>query len=150
MLVLDTPEDLKSYVGRELGVTDWVVIDQNRIDKFAEATGDDAWIHVDKERASRELPGGKTIAHGFLTLSLVVGLKTYRIERYARGLNYGTNKVRFISMVPEGARVRLRQKLLDLEARKDGGLMATLESTIEVEGETNPAMVAETMSVLYP
>jgi acyl dehydratase len=150
MLEVDTPRDLARYVGKELGVSDWVVIDQERIDKFADATGDHAWVHVDVERARRELPTGTTIAHGFLTLSLVIGLKTYEVARYSRGLNYGTNRVRFTNMVPAGARVRLRQKLLSLDETKDGAFRATIESTMEIEGQAKPALVAETMSVLYP
>lgn len=99
MLVIEKPSDLKNYVGKELGVSDWLTVDQERIDKFADATGDHQWIHVDVERAKRELPTRNTIAHGYLTLSLIAGLKTYEIKNRSRGINYGSNKVRFTSVI---------------------------------------------------
>ncbi len=116
MLTVDSPGAMKALVGKELGVSEWMTIDQARIDKFAEATGDFQWIHVDVERAKKEMPGGKTIAHGFLTLSLVAGLggQTHDIKNRSRGINYGSNKVRFTSPVPVGSRVRLKQKLLNV------------------------------------
>ena len=108
MLVLDKPQDLKDYVGKELGVSDWLAIDQDRINQFADATGDHQWIHVDVERAQRELPIGNTIAHGFLTLSLIPMLvaEIFTITSKTRGINYGLNRVRFTGMVPAGSRVR--------------------------------------------
>jgi acyl dehydratase len=121
------------------------------IDKFAEATGDHQWIHVDVERARRELPGGTTIAHGYLTLSLLPRLAPtlMTITGRKRGINYGSNKVRFISPVPAGARVRLRQRLVNAEETADGGVRITSEMTMEVEGGARPAMVAETLGVVY-
>src|SRR5665213_4377382 len=112
-----TFDDLASLVGQETGVSDWVLIDQDRINKFADATGDHQWIHVDVERAKREMPGGKTIAHGFLTLSLIAGLahQTHDIRRRSRGINYGSDRVRFTAPVPSGSRVRLHQKLVKVE-----------------------------------
>ena len=117
MIVVERPADMKAHIGQELGVSEWVKVDQTMIDKFADATGDHQWIHVDIERAKKEMPDGKTIAHGFLTLSLVAGLggETHEITKRSRGINYGSNKVRFTSPVPVGARVRLRQKLLKVE-----------------------------------
>ena len=105
MLELERPADLAQYVGKEIGVSDWVTVDQALIDKFADATGDHQWIHVDVERAKREMPGGKTIAHGYLTLSLVprLGQTLYRVKHRSRGLNYGSNRVRFTGQVPAGA-----------------------------------------------
>ena len=150
MLEIESPEHLKNYVGKELGVSDWITVDQERINKFAEATGDHQWIHVDVERAKRELPTKNTIAHGYLTLSLIAGLPTYKIANSSRGINYGSNKVRFTNMVPAGSRVRLRQKLLSVEETKDGGFRTTTESTIEIEGQQRPALVAETMGIVYP
>lgn len=150
MLELETPADLKNYLGKELGVSDWVVVDQDRINKFADATGDHQWIHVDVERAKRELPTKNTIAHGYLTLSLLAGLPTYRIKRKSRGINYGSNRVRFTNMVPAGARVRLRSKLKSVEETKDGGFRLTVENVMEIEGQERPALVAETMSIVYP
>ena len=150
MLTIESPQHLKNYLGKELGVSDWVTVDQERINKFAEATGDFQWIHVDVERAKRELPTKNTIAHGYLTLSLIAGLKTFEVANRSRGINYGSNKVRFTNMVPAGARVRLRQTLKSVEETKDGGFRTTMESVMEIEGQEKPALIAETMGVVYP
>lgn len=150
MLEIESPQKLKDYVGKELGVSDWVTVDQERINKFAEATGDFQWIHIDVERAKRELPTKNTIAHGYLTLSLIAGLRTFDVKNRSRGINYGSNKVRFTNMVPAGARVRLRQTLKSVEETKDGGFRTTMESVMEVEGQSKPALIAETMGIVYP
>jgi acyl dehydratase len=152
MLKLEAPKDLLEHVGRELGPSEWLIVTQQMIDTFAEATGDHQWIHVDVERARREMPGGKTIAHGYLTLSLLPRLAPtlMTIAKRRRGLNYGSNKIRFISPVPAGARIRLRQKLLKAEPVEDNGIRLTSQMTMEVEGSERPAMVAETISVVYP
>ncbi|MEM7018335.1 MAG: MaoC family dehydratase, partial [Pseudomonadota bacterium] len=125
-------------------------IDQDRINQFADATGDHQWIHLDTERAATEMPGGKTIAHGFLTLSLIPMLTggMMKMENVTRGINYGCNKVRFTNMVPVGSRVRARQVLKNAE-EKSGGIQLTSEVTIELEGAERPACVAETLSVVY-
>jgi acyl dehydratase len=151
MLTLETPKDVFSHLGQTLGPSEWLTVTQDMIDKFAEATGDHQWIHVDVERAKREMPGGKTIAHGYLTLSLLPRLAPtlMKIEKRRRGINYGSNKIRFISPVPAGSRIRLRQRLVNAEETKDGGIRITSEMTIEVEGNERPAMVAETMGVVY-
>src|SRR5579862_1212089 len=127
------PNEMQKYVGQEIGVSDWVEITQDRINQFAEATGDHQWIHVDVERAKKEMPGGKTIAHGYLTLSLIPWLTggMLRIEGVTRGINYGSNKVRFTNMVAVGSRVRARQKLTAAEPRA-GGMQLTNEVTIEI------------------
>jgi acyl dehydratase len=140
--------DLGTLVGHEVGVSDWVRIDQDRVNTFAEATGDHQWIHVDVERATREIGG--PIAHGYLTLSLIPMLSAglLNLQGVTRGINYGSNKVRFTSMVRVGKRVRLRQKLLSAEP-KSGGVQLINECTIEIEGEERPACVAETISVVY-
>ncbi len=151
MLIMKFAE-VDQYVGKELGVSNWVEIDQKRINTFAEATGDFQWIHIDTERAAREMPNGKTIAHGYLTLSLIpmLGAEISRVEGVSRGINYGSNKVRFTNMVPVGSRVRARQTLKSAEAVKGGGIQMTNEITIEIEGQERPACVAETISVIYP
>ena len=143
-------EDLPGLAGQEVGVSDWVLIDQDRISKFADATGDHQWIHVDIERAKKEMPGGKTIAHGYLTLSLIpmLGNQILRVTGVSRGINYGANKVRFTNMVPVGSRVRGREKILSVEARA-GGLQMIAEMTIEIEGQERPACVAETIGLIY-
>ena len=150
-LTVESPRDLKQHVGTELGPSDWFTVDQAMIDKFADATGDHQWIHVDVERAKREMPGGKTIAHGYLTLSLVPRLAStlVKVTNRKRGVNYGSNKVRFTNMVPAGARVRLRQKLVNVEEIGGGGVRVTSEMTMEVEGQDKPALVAETIGVQY-
>jgi len=143
-------EELPKLAGQDMGTSDWVTIDQDRINKFADATGDHQWIHIDVERAKKEMPGGKTIAHGYLTLSLIpmLGAEIMRITGVSRGINYGSNKVRFTNMVPVGSRVRARQKLLAAEP-KAGGLQLTNEITIEIEGQERPACIAETISLVY-
>lgn len=145
-----TFETLGELVGQEVGVSDWVTIDQDRISKFADATGDHQWIHLDAERAKKEMPGGRTIAHGYLTLSLIPWLTGdfLRIEGVTRGINYGSNKVRFTNMVPVDSRVRARSKILSVEAR-GGGMQLISEVTIEVEGQTRPACIAETIGIVF-
>ena len=148
---VETPKDLAAYVGKEIGVSDWVSITQERINQFADTTGDHQWIHVDVEKAKKEMPGGKTIAHGFLTLSLVPMLAhdILRIRKVSRGLNYGCNKVRFTNMVPAGSRVRGRQKLIAADPVDGNGIRFTYQFTIEIEGKDKPACVAETMTIAY-
>jgi len=143
-------EDAKALEGIEVGVSDWIVVDQNRINQFAEATGDFQWIHVDIDRAKTELPDGKTIAHGYLTLALVPTLTGdfVKVERLARAINFGCNKIRFYSMVPVGSRVRARAVVRQARKRA-GALMLTSEVTIEVEGEKKPACVAETLGMYF-
>src|SRR6266478_6574801 len=145
------PNEMHKYVGQEIGVSDWVEVSQDRINRFADATGDHQWIHVDVERAKKEMPGGKTIAHGYLTLSLLPQLAPtlMKVEKRRRGVNYGSNRVRFTAPVPAGARVRLRQKLVKVEPVEDNGFRLTSEMTMEVEGNTRPAMVAETLGIIY-
>ena len=150
MLTVNKPAEMKAHVGEEIGTSDWVTVDQPMINKFADATGDHQWIHVDVERAKREMPGGTTIAHGFLTLSLIAGLahQTHDIKGRSRGINYGSDRVRFTSPVPAGSRVRLHQRLLKVEDI-DGGVRMTFENRMEVEGQTRPALVAETIALAY-
>ncbi len=140
--------ELPGLIGQEVGVSDWLEVSQERVNLFADATGDHQWIHVDVERATKEMGG--PIAHGYLTLSLIPFLSAglLPIKGVVRGINYGSDKVRFTNMVRVGKRVRLRQKLIGVEA-KAGGLQLKNECTIEIEGETRPACVAETMTVIY-
>ena len=151
MLKIPTPKDVFQHIGKELGPSEWVTVTQEMIDKFAEATGDHQWIHVDVERAKRELPGGKTIAHGYLTLSLLPRMmpELLKVTKRSRGVNYGSNKVRFVSPVPAGARVRLRSTIKNVEPVEGNGVRITFEAVIEVEGQQRPAMVAETLGIQY-
>ncbi len=150
MTIVTKFDDLPKLVGTETGVSDWVEVTQERINQFAEATGDHQWIHVDVERAKRELPGGKTIAHGFLTMSMIplFTANFLKVEDVTRGINYGSNKVRFTNMVPVGSRLRARAKLMSAEARA-GGMQLTNEITIEIEGVDRPAAVVEMISIVY-
>ena len=145
------PNEMQKYVGQEIGVSDWVEITQERINLFADATGDHQWIHVDVERAKKDMPGGKTIAHGFLTLSLVPMLSQQisHVNNVRNGINYGCNKVRFTSPVQAGSKVRARAKLIAADPMDKGGVRLTNQVTIEIEGQERPACVAETMSIVY-
>lgn len=150
MYIIKSIDDAKALEGHEVGVSEWVTVDQERIDKFAEATGDFQWIHVDRERAARELPNGSTIAHGYLTLSLIPALTVgfIDVQNLTRAMNYGCNKVRFYTMVPVGSRVRGRATVK--QARKRAGALHLLsEIRIEVEGERKPACVAETLGMYF-
>lgn len=143
--------ELPSLAGQELGTSEWMTIGQDRINQFADATGDHQWIHIDVERAKKDMPGGKTIAHGFLTLSLlpVLGAQIMRVTGVSRGINYGLNKVRFTNTVQVGSRVRGRQKLLSVEKRGDA-MQMTSEFTVEIEGQDRPACVAEWIGLIFP
>jgi acyl dehydratase len=139
------------FVGRELGVSDWVVMDQDRINQFADCTGDRQWIHVDLERAKRESPFGGPIAHGYLTLSLVATMAMQLgliPPDAASGLNYGLDKVRFVAPVKAGARVRARVSLASAEPQSAGRLLLRLQCTLEIEGEPKPALTAEVLAML--
>jgi len=139
------------FAGRELGVSDWVVVDQPRIDAFAACTGDRQWIHVDVERARRETPFGGTIAHGYLTLSLVAAtvMELGVVPPDAAGvLNYGLDKVRFITPVKASARVRNRVNLGSAEPQDGGRVLLKLRCTLEIDGEAKPALVAEILCLL--
>jgi acyl dehydratase len=143
--VISSIEDAIEAIGQELGVSDWTAIDQKRIDAFADATGDHQWIHVDPDRASSESPYGATIAHGFLTLSLIPGLSkaNYRVENAKMGINYGLNRVRFLAPVPVGSRIRLRSELIDANKVDDNTVDLVVRQTVELEGSEKPAAVAE-------
>lgn len=143
MRVFTSPDEVREAAGGELGTSDWLTITQDQIDKFAESTLDHQWIHVDPDRAAKG-PFGATIAHGFLTLSLLSALnaQTYRFDNVKMGINYGLNKVRFPSPVRVGSRVRSHTKLAEV-TEIDGGLQLTVESTVEIEGESKPACVSE-------
>ena len=126
------PNDLLDHVGDEIGVSGWVDIDQAKIDAFADATGDYQWIHVKPERAAKEAPSGKTIAHGFLLLSLFPALSDefFNVEQNSYTLNYGLERLRFTSMVPVGSRVRLRQSITSAEKAKDDGVRVVLDGVL--------------------
>ena len=149
MLILQTPSEFLDLVGQRLGSSDWFAVEQHHIDGFAQLTGDDFWIHVDTERAAREMPGGKTIAHGLFVLSLVPALqrRIWRVERRGKGLNYGSDRVRYTAPVPVGSRVRLHQSLKAAE-RTGAGTRITTLCEFEIEGGSRPAVVAEFILLL--
>ncbi|MEI6446578.1 MAG: MaoC family dehydratase [Actinomycetes bacterium] len=149
MLVINGLDDLRARVGQELGTSDWVQITQEDVNKFAEVTGDNQWIHVDPERAA-QTPLGGTIVHGYFTLSLLpkFAYETYTMEGISFAMNYGSDKVRFLSPVPTGSKLRCRSELTSIEDR-NGGVLMKVTSTIEIEGSEKPACVAETLTIVF-
>lgn len=146
-----TFDTVGEFAGREFGVSDWITVDQQTIDKFAESTGDDQWIHVNVERAKRESPYGTTIAHGFLILSLLAKLQFDAgvvPPDAAQALNFGLDRVRFIAPVTSGERIRNRLELLSAEEKGEGRVLIKTKNTIEIEGKEKPAMVAELLALL--
>ncbi|MET0540900.1 MAG: MaoC family dehydratase [Variovorax sp.] len=147
----ETLEDLKPLTGQVIGTSDWLLIDQQRINKFADATGDHQWIHVDVERA-KSGPFGVPIAHGFLTLSLLPAFfqTAFEIRKSTMGVNYGLNKVRFMKPVPVNSRLRAHFKLLSWEPLEGNGAQMLIEMSIELEGAPKPVCVAESITRRFP
>ncbi len=145
MKLITSIDDATGLVGSELGVSEWLEIDQQRINEFADVTGDHQWIHIDVERAKKESPYGAPIAHGFLTLSLIPALSkdNFRVQNATLAINYGLNKVRFLSAVPVGSRIRVRSELADAVAKDESTVDLTVRHTIEIDGVEKPAAVAE-------
>jgi acyl dehydratase len=148
VLVISCIDEAVEAVGQELGVSQWFAVDQERINAFADATGDHQWINVDVERARTESPYGATIAHGFLTLSLIPALskENYRIDNAKMGINYGLNRVRFLAPVPAGSRIRLRSELVNAAKVDDTTVDLTVRQTVELDGSDKPAAVAEVIA----
>jgi acyl dehydratase len=145
-VLLERAADFNAHVGSKLGSSGWIALDQAKVSAFAELTGDDHWIHVDVARAANEMPQGRTIVHGFLVLALIPFLQRsiFTVLQRGKGLNYGCNRVRFVSPVQVGARVRLHQSVKACE-QVEGGTRITFECTMEIEGTERPALVAETI-----
>jgi len=144
-------DDYQAQVGQEVGVSDWITVDQPRIDAFAECTDDRQFIHIDPAKAAAT-PFGTTIAHGYLTLSLLSAMAYDAmpgIEGAKMGVNYGLNKVRFMAPVKSGKRVRGRFKMIDVSERSPGVMQSTVEVSVEIEGETKPALIAEWVTLSY-
>ena len=150
MRVFKTPHELEEATGADLGETDWLEIDQNRINTFAKATGDHQWIHVDEVKAKAG-PYGSTIAHGYLTASLVNYFlpQLLDVQGISMGVNYGVDKIRFPAAVPVGSRIRGKGTLTSVEKTKDGGIQSKVTVTIELEGSDRPACIVETISRYY-
>ena len=149
--VFENPRELLHAVGRQLGASEWLTIEQPRIDLFAEATGDDQWIHVDPERA-RTGPFGSTIAHGYLTMSLVNYFlpQIVEVRNISMGVNYGADKLRFPAPVPVGSRIRGQGEIVEAEEVKGGAIQVKIRITVEIEGGERPACVVDTISLFYP
>ncbi|OGP49379.1 MAG: enoyl-CoA hydratase [Deltaproteobacteria bacterium RBG_13_43_22] len=146
-----TIQEVKELLGKEVSLGNWFEVTQDRINQFADCTGDHQWIHVDLEKAAKG-PFGKPIAHGFLTLSLLPSLQSgtrFSVKGARMGINYGLNKVRFLSPVPVGSRIRVRGILSGVEEKEGGRILLTTTQTIEIEGSEKPACVAETLSLIY-
>jgi acyl dehydratase len=150
MTQLPSPNTLRDWIGQEVGVSPWLTITQDMVNTFASVTGDQQWIHVDPDRARQESPFGTTIAHGFFTLALVSQLhdQAVQIGGLARVINYGLNRVRFPAPVRVGSAVRSRSLLQSVE-EKEGALQVVWQITVEISGETKPALVAEWLLRLY-
>ena len=148
--VISSFEDLKALEGLEVGVSDWFQITQDQIDQFADVTLDHQWIHVDVERAQKEMPGGTTIAHGYLTLSMIPAMTAGFLEftNFKMGINYGLNKVRFTNMVAVDSRIRARSVVQAVRERSGAAQLVGL-TTVDIEGETKPACVVETVSFFH-
>ena len=148
--VISSFEDLKALEGLEVGVSDWFQITQDQIDQFADVTLDHQWIHVDVERAQKEMPGGTTIAHGYLTLSMIPAMTAGFLEftNLKMGINYGLNKVRFTNMVAVDSRIRARSVVQTVRQRSGAAQLVGL-TTVDIDGETKPACVVETVSFFH-
>lgn len=142
MRTFETAAELVPLVGQDVGVSDWLVVDQAMINTFSDLTGDHQWIHVDVEKAKKQMPGGKTIAQGYLVMSLVPKMQIYRIAKFSRALNYGFDRLRFTGATPSGSRIRQRQTIKACDP-VEGGYRITNTCTIEVEGQERPAIVAD-------
>ncbi|MGE0255902.1 MAG: MaoC family dehydratase [Alphaproteobacteria bacterium] len=151
MIVFGQPGELLGRIGEDLGASPWLTVDQAMIDAFADATGDHQWIHVDTARAAKEMPGGKTIAHGFLVLSLFARLigDVYRVDGVRQTINYGIDRLRFTAPVPAGGRIRLRLAVAAAEETASG-IRVTHDATMELDGGSRPAFVARQIRLFVP
>ena len=151
MRIFNGFDEIRSAVGTEVGASEWIEITQNRINKFAEATCDEQWIHVDQERARQELPGGRTIAHGLLSLSLAPMFirSVMALKGLKNTLNYGADRIRYLSPVPAGSRLRGRTTIVEAEDVPPDGLRVSYRLVIEIEGGQRPACVAELIALHY-
>ena len=152
MLSIKDPKELKNFKSFNLGSGNWILIDQNLINEFAEVSGDNQWIHIDTERASTDMPAGQTIAHGLLTLCLStkMGQEQLKIENTKLIINYGIDNLRFTSPVKVNSRIRMHSLIKDVTLRKDESILLRIKRVIEIEKQEKPAMVTETLSLIYP
>ena len=152
MVIIQSPSEIPNYIDKPLTPSEWYHVTQEKINKFADATSDHQWIHVDEERAKKEMPDGKTIAHGYYMVSLLPKLaaQNAEIKNTSRTLNYGSDKVRFINMVKVGSYVRLSRTIVSCDEMKNGGFRVVNKCELEIKDESKPAFVAETISLHFP
>ena len=152
MIVINNPSEIKNFINKPLTPSEWYHVTQEKIDKFADATSDHQWIHVDEERAKKEMSEGKTIAHGYYMVSLLPKLaaQNAEIKNTSRTLNYGSDKVRYINMVKVGSHVRLNRTIISCEEMKNGGFRVVNKCELEIKDDTKPAFIAETISLVFP
>ena len=152
MIIINNPSEIKDFINKPLTASEWYHVTQDKINKFADATSDHQWIHVDEERAKKEMPDGKTIAHGYYMVSLLPKLAAQNavIKNTSRTLNYGSDKVRFINMVRVGSHVRLNRTIISCEEMKNGGFRVVNKCELEIKDDVKPAFIAETISLVFP
>ena len=152
MIVISNPSEIKNFINEPLTPSEWYHVTQEKIDKFADATSDHQWIHVDENRAKKEMPDRKTIAHGYYMVSLLPKLaaQNAEIKNTSKTLNYGSDKVRFINMVKVGSHVRLKRTIISCEEMKNGGFRVVNKCELEIKDDIKPAFIAETISLVFP
>ena len=152
MIIIQSPSEIKEYIDKPLTPSNWYDVTQEKINDFANATSDHQWIHIDVERAKKEMPEGKTIAHGYFMVSLLPKLAAQNavIKNSSRTLNYGSDKVRFINMVKVGSQVRLNRTIISCEKMNNGGFRVVNKCELEIKDEDKPAFIAETISLVFP
>ena len=152
MVIIERPSEIINFIDKPLTPSEWYHVTQEKINNFAEATSDHQWIHVDEERAKKEMPEGKTIAHGYFMLSLLPRLaaQNSQVRNSSKTLNYGSDKVRFINMVKVGSHVRLNKTIISCEEMSNGGYRVVNKCELEIKNETKPAFIAETISLVFP
>jgi acyl dehydratase len=152
MVIIQSPSEIQNYIDKPLTPSDWYHVTQEKINDFADATSDHQWIHIDEERARKEMPDGKTIAHGYYMISLLPKLaaQNAEIKNTSRTLNYGSDKVRFINMVKSGSYVRLNRTIKSCEKMTNGGYRVVNKCELEIKDESKPAFIAETISLVFP
>ena len=152
MVIINNPSEIKDFINKTLTPSEWYHVTQDKINKFADATSDHQWIHVDEERAKKEMPEGKTIAHGYYMVSLlpILAAQNAKIKNTSKTLNYGSDKVRFINMVKVDSHVRLNRIIIACEEMKNGGFRVVNKCELEIKGDIKPAFIAETISLVFP
>ena len=152
MVIINNPSEIKDFINKPLTPSEWYHVTQDKINKFADATSDHQWIHVDEEKAKKEMPDGKTIAHGYYMVSLlpILAAQNAKIKNTSKTLNYGSDKVRFINMVKVDSYVRLNRTIISCEEMKNGGFRVVNKCELEIKNDIKPAFIAETISLVFP